>query len=237
MRSRFKLSAFLALTAIFLIGFGFALTHVLNASAGHLVKGIGKSAPVLSWGEVIGLLQVAVALCAVVIAPGLWSRLSDRVRGSVIAEYRPLAFHPEKGARAWRVFLRSGARHLGDLTVSIYPRTQGNMVVTSRTRTQEDGGLVFVAVIDRGRLEVAIDRFAPGRGIALSLLFQLPDDPQFHSDQVAVRVIRPKYEETLRQSGHALYLIHLRVAIFMLVYTLIYMILWLRIGQLAYQHS
>lgn len=229
MRFQTKLFLVLILVGSLMAGFVFGLSYVLNAVQPGFIRDIGKAAPVFGWEELIDLLQVGVAAWAVIITPGLLSRLSDRLRGRIVAECNPLAFHPNTGTRAWRVFLSSSARHLSDLTVSVYPRSQGNVVVTSRTRTDEDGGVVYRTTLDRGSLNVVIDRIAPNRRLAFSVLFECADEPAFHSAQVAVRVRKPPYDQVLRASGHSLYLIHLRIFIALAVFVSVYLMLFARI--------
>src|SRR4051794_15235046 len=112
---RFQTKPFLVLFLVgsLISGFLFALSYELNAIQPGFIKDIWKSIPALDWGEFIDLLQVSVAACAIIVAPGLFSRLSDRVRDRIVAECKPLAFDTITGTRAWRVFLHSSARYLG----------------------------------------------------------------------------------------------------------------------------
>ena len=228
-----KLLLVLALGASLISGFVFALSYVLNAVPTNSIQGIGQSDPVFGWNEFVDLLQIGVAACAVIIAPGLLSRLSDRVRGRVVAECKPLAFDPHTGTRAWRIFLSSSARHLDDLTISIYPRSQGNTIVTSRARTAQDGG---TRLSNAGGSGLSQPRDRPLRSEPTSrflLLFERADEPAFHSAQVAVRVKKPNYDEILRVSGHRLYLMRFRIVIVLSGFAFIFIVLMVRLMLLA----
>jgi hypothetical protein len=211
------------------VSFIAALTYVLNLVSPPLVETAGTSKPVIGWEEFIDILQVGIAACAFMITPGLLSRLSDRVRGKIIAECRPIAFDPETGARAWRVFLRGSGRELRDVTISLYPKTQGNLTRTSRVQTDQDGGLMFRTALARGCLELFVERFAPSRCIALSVLFARPDTPAFYSKDIAITAKFLSYEEVLRLSGYAFEITRLRVSSVLLVFVCLFGLLCARV--------
>lgn len=190
------------------------------------IKELGEN-----WERYLLIAQTAGTVMAAIVAPISLVQIAKffaRIRVTCVP-----AKHVEiDRAGMWNLIIKARTR-ISHATICFYASTPGNRIRTATVTTPIDGGVDASVVVDHtGLATMNITRLVTKRKILCSIMLQYPDNVSLYGEQFRVsQRIMPTPFNILRSEGVSKALLHFRITVMGLQFTMIYVILF---GKLLY---